>query len=50
MTVSNHIAAVVTVAVGAYAVHLWWREIRDSLGLLAAQPLVEAIDLEFLQR
>jgi drug/metabolite transporter superfamily protein YnfA len=50
MTVANHVAAIVAIVVGAYAVHLWWREIRDSLGLLAAQPLVEAIDLEFLQR
>jgi hypothetical protein len=50
MTFANHVAVIVAIVVGAYASHLWWPEIGDSLGLLAAKPLVEAIDLEFPQR
>lgn len=50
MTVANHVAAIFAIVVGAYASHLWWPEIRASLGLLAEKPLVEATDLDFRQR
>lgn len=40
MTVSNHIAAIVAIVVGAYASHLWWPEIRHSLGLLVTKQFM----------
>jgi hypothetical protein len=49
MTVSNHVAAVVAIVVGAYAAHLLWPDIRNSLIALAKKPIVEATDLEFWQ-
>jgi len=43
MTVSNHIATVVTVAVGAYEAHLWWADIGNSLCLLVPSALFDTV-------